>query len=165
MKRNYGIDLLRMVAMVFVVVLHIVGIGGIITGSELLSPQFLTAQLLRIAMLCAVNCYALISGFVGWNRRPGLSGLGKLCNGEVGEQLLLHAEARAYGHRALPVHPPADCFGCAADGLGQLNLRKSPPCQLGLKVRVRHVSPPRKRRCSDNTCSSISVYRQKSTLN
>lgn len=78
MKRNYGIDLLRMVAMVFVIVLHIVGIGGIITGSELLSPQFLTAQLLRIAMLCAVNCYALISGFVGWNRRPGLSGLGKL---------------------------------------------------------------------------------------
>ena len=78
MKRNYGIDLLRMVAMVFVIGLHIIGIGGVITGSELLSPQFLTAQFLRIAMLCAVNCYALISGFVGWNRRPGLSGLGKL---------------------------------------------------------------------------------------
>lgn len=75
MKRNYGIDLLRVTAMVFVSALHIIGIGGIITGSELLSAQFLTAQLLRIAMLCAVNCYALISGYVGWDRRPKWSGL------------------------------------------------------------------------------------------
>lgn len=78
MKRNYGIDSLRIVSMFFVAVLHIVGIGGIITGSGLLSPQFLTAQLLRIAMLCAVNCYALISGFVGWDRKPRLSGLAAL---------------------------------------------------------------------------------------
>lgn len=78
MKRNYGIDLLRMAAMLFVAALHIIGIGGIITGSGLLSGQFLTAQLLRIAMLCAVNCYALISGFVGWERRPKLSGLAML---------------------------------------------------------------------------------------
>lgn len=75
MKRNYGIDLLRMTAMGFVTALHIIGIGGVITGSELLSGQFLTAQLLRIAMLCAVNCYALISGFVGWDKKPKLSGL------------------------------------------------------------------------------------------
>ena len=74
-KRNYGIDLLRLVAMFFVTALHIIGIGGIITGSTLLSPQFLTAQFLRIAMLCAVNCYALISGFVGWDKKPKLSGL------------------------------------------------------------------------------------------
>ena len=78
MKRNYGIDLLRVVAMFFVAALHIIGIGGIITGSELLSGQFLTAQFLRIAMLCAVNCYALISGFVGWNRTPKLSSLLRL---------------------------------------------------------------------------------------
>lgn len=78
MKRNYGIDLLRMTAMFFVAALHIIGIGGVITGSELLSGQFLTAQFLRIAMLCAVNCYALISGFVGWDKRPKLSGLAML---------------------------------------------------------------------------------------
>lgn len=78
MKRNYGIDLLRIGAMFFVAALHIIGIGGIITGSGLLSGQFLTAQLLRIAMLCAVNCYALISGFFGWAHRPKLSGLATL---------------------------------------------------------------------------------------
>ena len=78
MKRNHGIDLLRITAMGFVAALHIIGIGGIITGSELLSGQFLTAQLLRITLLCAVNCYALISGFVGWDRRPKLSSLAAL---------------------------------------------------------------------------------------
>ena len=78
MKRNYGIDLLRLTAMCFVAALHIIGIGGVIAGSELLSGQFLTAQLLRIAMLCAVDCYALISGYVGWDRKPRLSGLATL---------------------------------------------------------------------------------------
>ena len=78
MKRNYGIDLLRITVMLFVAALHIIGIGGVITGAELLSPQFLTAQLLRIAMLCAVDCYALISGFVGWSKQPKLSSLAML---------------------------------------------------------------------------------------
>ena len=78
MKRNYGIDLLRLAAMLFVAALHIIGIGGVITGAELLSGQFLTAQLLRIAMLCAVNCYALISGYVGWEKKPKLSGIAML---------------------------------------------------------------------------------------
>lgn len=78
MKRNYGIDLLRMTAMAFVAALHIIGIGGIITGAQLLSGQFLAAQLLRIAMLCAVNCYALISGCVGWEKKPRLSSLAML---------------------------------------------------------------------------------------
>lgn len=78
MKRNYGIDLLRLAAMFFVAALHIIGIGGIITGAELLSGQFLTAQFLRIAMLCAVDCYALISGYVGWSKKPKLSGAAML---------------------------------------------------------------------------------------
>lgn len=78
MKRNYGIDALRLAVMLFVAALHIIGIGGIITGAELLSPQFLTAQLLRIAMLCAVDCYALISGFVGWSKKPRLSSVAML---------------------------------------------------------------------------------------
>ena len=75
MKRNYGIDLLRITAMLFVIILHITGVGGICIGSELLSAHFLTAQFLRIATTCSVNCYALISGYVGWNRSPKLSSL------------------------------------------------------------------------------------------
>lgn len=75
MKRNYGIDLLRIVAMVFVIVLHLTGVGGICAAAELGTPQFYVSQFFRIATFCAVNCYALISGFVGWNRTPKLSGL------------------------------------------------------------------------------------------
>ena len=75
MKRNYGIDLLRIIAMFFVIILHIVGVGGICANAELLSVNFLTSQFLRTATFCAVNIYALISGFVGWNRKPKLSGL------------------------------------------------------------------------------------------
>lgn len=108
MKRNYGIDLLRMAAMFFVAALHIIGIGGVITGSELLSGQFLTAQFLRIAMLCAVNCYALISGFVGWDKRPKLSGLAMLWLKAVVYSLVITAcfspaEERTWLNALLPV--------------------------------------------------------------
>ena len=78
MKRNYGIDLLRMVAMVFVILLHITGVGGICANATLFSPQFFLSQFIRIATFCAVNCYALISGFVGWSRTPKLSTLLRL---------------------------------------------------------------------------------------
>ena len=75
MKRNYGIDLLRIVSMIFVILLHIMGVGGVCANTQLFSPQFFLSQFVRIATFCAVNCYALISGFVGWNRRPKPSGL------------------------------------------------------------------------------------------
>lgn len=75
MKRNYGIDLLRIVAMGFVIVLHLTGVGGICGAAVLGTPQFYISQFLRIGTFSAVNCYALISGFVGWNRNVKLSGL------------------------------------------------------------------------------------------
>lgn len=75
MKRNYGIDLLRIGAMVFVILLHLTGVGGICASAPLFSPQFFLSQFIRMATFCAVNCYALISGFVGWNRKPKLSAL------------------------------------------------------------------------------------------
>lgn len=74
-KRNYGIDLLRVVSMYLVVVLHILGIGGVVTGAGLLSGNFCAAWLLRIGALCAVNCYALISGYVGFRVKGRLPGL------------------------------------------------------------------------------------------
>ena len=78
MKRNYGIDLLRMVAMVFVIVLHITGVGGICANALPGTAQFYISQFLRMATFSAVNIYALISGYVGWNRTPKLSSLANL---------------------------------------------------------------------------------------
>ena len=64
-QRNYGIDLLRMVAMYMIVVLHVLKQGGILAATKETSACYEIAWLLEIAAICAVNCYALISGYVG----------------------------------------------------------------------------------------------------
>ena len=64
-QRNFGLDLLRMAAMFLVAVLHVLGAGGVLDSAAPLSPDYMTAWLLETAAFCAVNCYALLSGFVG----------------------------------------------------------------------------------------------------
>ncbi len=68
-KRNYGIDLLRIVSMLMVVILHVLGQGGILKTAEPLSVGYEIAWFLEILCYCAVNCYALVSGFVGVEAR------------------------------------------------------------------------------------------------
>ncbi|MDO5520214.1 MAG: acyltransferase [bacterium] len=65
MKRNYGIDLLRILAMIMVPILHVLGQGGILNSLPKLSTKYELAWLLETASYCAVNCFALISGYVG----------------------------------------------------------------------------------------------------
>lgn len=64
-ERNYGIDALRILAMLMIVILHILGVGGILDACEPMSVQYVTAWFLEAACYCSVNCYALISGYVG----------------------------------------------------------------------------------------------------
>lgn len=66
-ERNYGIDLLRMVSMFMVALLHVMGQGGILATASPLSINYEAAWFVEIAAFCAVNCYALISGYVGVN--------------------------------------------------------------------------------------------------
>ena len=61
-RRNYGIDLLRLVAMFLVVVLHVLGQGGILNNTSGVTNYF--CWLLEILAYCAVDCYALITGYV-----------------------------------------------------------------------------------------------------
>ena len=65
-ERNYGIDLLRIVSMFMVVVLHVLGHGGILDITTGLTLKGEVAWFLEIACYCAVNCYALISGYVAY---------------------------------------------------------------------------------------------------
>ena len=76
--RNYGIDALRIISMFMVVVLHIFGHGGVLEATEIFSTQYETAWFLEIASYCAVNCYALISGYVGVFARHRYSSLALL---------------------------------------------------------------------------------------
>ena len=75
MKRNYGIDLLRMVLMFMVVILHILGHGGVLGATSQLTVKYGAAWLLETFAYCAVNCYALISGYVNYSSRYKFSSL------------------------------------------------------------------------------------------
>lgn len=67
--RNYGIDLLRIVSLIMITLLHTLGHGGILRSAGVLSRAYKAAWLLEIGAYCAVNCYGLISGFVGYGRK------------------------------------------------------------------------------------------------
>lgn len=63
-EKNYGIDALRMLAMFMVVILHILNQGGVLNASGRFSSQYEAGWLLQSAAFCAVDVYALISGYV-----------------------------------------------------------------------------------------------------
>ena len=48
-----------------IVILHILGQGGVLANSSFLSGQYTVAWLLEILCYCSVDCFALISGYVG----------------------------------------------------------------------------------------------------
>lgn len=74
-KRNYGIDLLRIVAMFFVIILHICSYGGVSDNIVQFTQRAYAVDLLQAVAYCAVNCYALISGFVGIKSEPRYTNL------------------------------------------------------------------------------------------
>ena len=64
-SRNYGIDLLRIVSMIGVVFLHVLGHGGLLYLDQ--SPvEFSMVWFFEILFYPAVNCFVLISGYVGY---------------------------------------------------------------------------------------------------
>ncbi len=68
-ERNLGIDLLRMLSMFMVAILHVCGQGGVLNATVGNVSANRIAWLLEIAGYCCVNCYALISGYVGVKSR------------------------------------------------------------------------------------------------
>ena len=68
-ERNYGIDLLRIIAMYMVVVLHILGCGGILETCKKFSLNYYVAWFLETAAYCAVDVFAMISGYVMVNTK------------------------------------------------------------------------------------------------
>ncbi len=74
-ERNYGIDLLRIVAMFMVLFLHILGNGGILFEVEPLSPHGIAAWFFEMATFSAINCYGIISGYVGINSKHKYSSI------------------------------------------------------------------------------------------
>lgn len=64
--RNIGIDLLRLLAMIMICLLHTLGQGGVLAKLSPMSNGWLLAIFLEVLSFGAVNCYGLISGYVGF---------------------------------------------------------------------------------------------------
>ena len=67
-KRNYNVDLFRIIAAFLVTVLHVLGQGGILKNTSPGGINYWIAWFLEICAYCAVNCFALISGYVLVNK-------------------------------------------------------------------------------------------------
>lgn len=63
--RNYGIDLLRIVSMLGVITIHILGHGKLLSSFDS-NVGYSLAYLLNISVYPAVNCFVIISGFLGY---------------------------------------------------------------------------------------------------
>lgn len=64
LPRNYGIDVLRIAAMMMVLILHLMGATHVLPPENYDSASYRVGWLLEIAAYCGVNCYALITGYV-----------------------------------------------------------------------------------------------------
>ena len=73
-EKFFGIELLRILATFYIILLHVVGQGGVAAASGGKGTYTVSYLLLALAYP-AVNCYALISGFVGCKSRFKLSRL------------------------------------------------------------------------------------------
>lgn len=74
-QRNYGIDLLRILATGMIIVHHFVCHGGLSAMFPRLSHSDIFYQCLNIVCYCAVNLYGLMSGYLGVGRHFRLSRL------------------------------------------------------------------------------------------
>jgi hypothetical protein len=63
--RNSSIELLRIVIMIFIVTMHVCTQGGIINSVTPFTSNYNWVWFIMVVCYCAVNCYALISGYVG----------------------------------------------------------------------------------------------------
>lgn len=63
-KRNAGVDLLRIVSMCMIIVIHMNGYGKASEMIGAFSLKYFLAQMLTFFVVCSVNVYAMISGFV-----------------------------------------------------------------------------------------------------
>ena len=64
-RRNCGVDALRLFSMLLIVVLHVLGQGGVLAAAQ--GARGADAWLMESAAMCAVNCFALVSGYVGYS--------------------------------------------------------------------------------------------------
>ena len=74
-EREYGLDVFRTISMLFVIMVHIIGHGGLGTAYDSGTAGNIIALFLQTAVYPAVNCFVLISGYLLAGRSFRLSRL------------------------------------------------------------------------------------------
>ena len=79
-QRNVGIDILRVVSMFFIIIGHILMQGGALSAyfNEGLQSSYYFFNTVYVIAFCGVNCFALVSGYVGWQNTFRLEKIIKL---------------------------------------------------------------------------------------
>lgn len=77
-ERSAGLDLLRILSMFLILTLHILGRGGVLEHTALFSWNYYLAWAMETAAYCAVDCYALLSGYLLCGSRCRPEGLIRL---------------------------------------------------------------------------------------
>lgn len=72
-ERNIGMDFLRLLAMFMVIILHIMGRGGLLASTKENDLFYYTSWSFETLCYCAVNCFAMITGFFLYKSRFKLS--------------------------------------------------------------------------------------------
>lgn len=77
-NRNLGIDLLRALAMFFVIIWHLIGQGGLLGHAQPGSIKYWVLSVVQILTICCVNLYGLTTGYLMWDKPFRLSRVVKL---------------------------------------------------------------------------------------
>lgn len=75
---HYGIDAMRIFAMFMIVYHHVIDHGGTLAAVQYGSPQYYSVTLINVLAYCGVDCFAIISGYVGVNAPYGYKRLFKI---------------------------------------------------------------------------------------
>ena len=68
-KRNSGIDLLRILSMLGIIGLHVVNQGGIINNLSLYSAKYYIVLFMLAILYASVNIFAIMTGYLSVNKR------------------------------------------------------------------------------------------------
>ena len=68
-ERNYGIDLLRIVLMMMVILGHLFAHTELRATLPLFSPSWFFTWIVQTITICSVDCFILISGYFGYNSK------------------------------------------------------------------------------------------------
>lgn len=77
-SRNLGIDILRGLAMFFVILGHLIGQGGLLAYAQSGSAKYWTLSTVQILTICCVNLYGLTTGYLMCDKSFRLSRVAKL---------------------------------------------------------------------------------------